>query len=171
METETAVVLLCVLCEKFKEARWVIPVPFQLCETLAEVLSITDAGRPGEKFHLFLFDETIGLDPKKFLSIDNVAGIEICYAVGYTQRIKHQKIRYTSIATCLFRWYHIQRENSQMNARRLAESGDNRKKYHQRKAQFNGKELMMVNDSHSIQSSVVDASLLRFLLATFSSFR
>ena len=145
---EKAVILICADNKTFKQYLWFIPVVFGWCETLAEIRERIQRGKRGEKFHLFLFDETIELDLNEFLQMDTIAAIEICYEVGCSERIKDDKVRYTSIDLCLSRWQYIEHKSSQSNAQNFARLGDTRHTYYEGKAQFFWNELMMVTDGN-----------------------
>lgn len=168
---EKPVILICSDSKTLKKYLWFIPVLFGWCETLPEIRDRLRRGKRGEKFHVFLFDETIELDLGEFLQMDNIAAIEICYEVGCSQRIKDDKIRYTSIDLCLSRWHYIEHKSSQSNAQNLARSGDTRQTYYEGKAQFSWKELMMVNRSSCTLTAIAKTSLFSFRHAMSSSSR
>ena len=138
------VILICSTVETFKRIQWLIPIVFQWCETLIEIRKRIGRGNREEKFHLFLFDETIQIDLNEFLQMENIAGVEICYKVACSQRIKHDKLRYTSVKLCLPRWHYIEHKSSQLNAQHFANSRSGRQIDCQRRAEFHRKELMKV---------------------------
>lgn len=125
-----------------------IPFPFQWCETLAEILDTIQGGKSEETTHLIILDKPAEFKFNDLLLMDNIVNIEICYRVPYPQRIKHDKIRYTSIDVCLSRWHYISHCSSRSYTQRFAESGEDYESKNQRGAHCDLKELMTVTDSN-----------------------
>lgn len=125
-----------------------IPCSFKWCEIVEELLGVIRGENSGEIFHLVVFDEPTTFNFHELLSMDTIVDVEICYKVPYLQRIKHDKIRYTSIEMCLFRWHYIEYQSSQSNAQRFGESRDRKQLLHEATVRFYRKELMMITDSN-----------------------